>query len=274
MRGKPPPASPARAVRDSPPGRSPWAYFALVFALAVPFWIAGAVTGRQLLPGLPISALMAVCPLLAASILVRRERGSEGVAALLRRSLDVGQVKPPIWWLPILLSMPALMASTFFALRTTGRTVPAPQFAAPTVVALAALFAVGAFTEEAGWSGYAIDPLQERRTALDAALLVGAVWAIWHGVPYLQAGRGAGWIAGQFVFTVALRVLIVWVYNNAGRAIAAAIALHAMGNLSEFLFPVYGSSYDPLVAAPIATVAAAIVVIFWGPKTLARFRPG
>jgi hypothetical protein len=47
-----------------------------------------------------------------------------------------------------------------------------------------------------------------------------------------------------------------------------------MGNLSEFLFPVYGSSYDPLVAAPIATVAAAIVVIFWGPKTLARFRPG
>jgi len=32
-------------------GRSPLAFFLLVFALSVPFWLIGAVTGIDLLPG-------------------------------------------------------------------------------------------------------------------------------------------------------------------------------------------------------------------------------
>src|SRR5690606_28462228 len=48
-------------------------FFALVFALAVPFWVAGAFTGR--LPGapmdLPLAALMFPAPLVAALVLVR-----------------------------------------------------------------------------------------------------------------------------------------------------------------------------------------------------------
>jgi Universal stress protein family len=52
---------------------SPLKFFLLVFALSVPFWLIGAVTGLELLPGLPVSSLMACCPLLAALILVCRE---------------------------------------------------------------------------------------------------------------------------------------------------------------------------------------------------------
>lgn len=44
--------------------RSPLKFFVLVFALSVPFWIAGAVTSARLLPGLPVSALALVCPML------------------------------------------------------------------------------------------------------------------------------------------------------------------------------------------------------------------
>ncbi|HEU0113987.1 MAG TPA: CPBP family intramembrane glutamic endopeptidase, partial [Thermomicrobiales bacterium] len=51
-----------------------------------------------------------------------------------------------------------------------------------------ALFFIPALTEEAGWSGYVIDPLQSRWSALSAAMVVGLVWAVWHAVPYLQAG--------------------------------------------------------------------------------------
>jgi hypothetical protein len=34
----------------------------------------------------------------------------------------------------------------------------------------------------------------------------------------------------------------------------------------------YGWHYDPFVAFVITAVAAAIVTLLWGPKTLARFR--
>jgi uncharacterized protein len=67
-------------------------FFLLVFALAVPFWIIGVVIDFQPLPALPIAATMFVCPALAALILSYRERGRTGVAALLSRSFDGGQV--------------------------------------------------------------------------------------------------------------------------------------------------------------------------------------
>ena len=63
-------------------------FFLLVFALSIPFWLIGALTGRQLLPGLPVAALMFVCPAAAASILVFRRDKTPGLSALFRRSLD------------------------------------------------------------------------------------------------------------------------------------------------------------------------------------------
>jgi hypothetical protein len=59
--------------------RSPGAFFLLVFGLSVPFWLIGAATKLQLAPGLPVSALSAACPLLAALILVNRVDRTAGV---------------------------------------------------------------------------------------------------------------------------------------------------------------------------------------------------
>lgn len=42
---------------------APLRFFPLVFALAIPFRLAGSMTTAQLLPGLPVSALMVACPL-------------------------------------------------------------------------------------------------------------------------------------------------------------------------------------------------------------------
>jgi len=57
-----------------------------VFALSAPFWLVGAVAPRELMPRLPVSALMVVCPLLAAVMLVSRERGVAGVRELIERA--------------------------------------------------------------------------------------------------------------------------------------------------------------------------------------------
>jgi len=69
-------------IRRAPASQSPLAFFVLVFALTLPFWGLGAVTGLQLLPGLPVAGLAFVCPGLAAFILVRRTSGAAGATAL------------------------------------------------------------------------------------------------------------------------------------------------------------------------------------------------
>jgi membrane protease YdiL (CAAX protease family) len=123
-----------------------------------------------------------------------------------------------------------------------------------------------------GWSGYAIDPLQQRWGALKASLILGVVWALWHGIPFVQTGNPPNWIVWKSLSVVALRILIVWLYNNTGKSVFAAILFHDMINVSEFLFPNYGSHYDPFVTGLITWLTAGIFTFGWGAKTLAGNR--
>jgi membrane protease YdiL (CAAX protease family) len=246
----------------------------LVVVLSVPFWLAGAAfePGLPLPFKLPVGALMFVCPLIAALFLVYREEGTRGVRRLLQRVFDYRRIRPRIWLLPIFLLLPVIYLLSYWAMRLMGRQLPEPEISILSALVLFALFFVTGACEETGWSGYATDPLQERLGALGTALILGAVWALWHVVPNVQAGRDWEWIAGQVFYTVALRVLIVWVYNNTAGAVLAAAMMHAMDNVSAFSFPNNGSHYDPIVVGAITTLVAMSVVYLWGPKTLARFR--
>ena len=71
-----------------------------------------------------------------------------------------------------------------------------------------------------------------------------------------------------------MRTLTVWIYNNTGRSLFAAIVFHATFNVSFAAFPNYGSHWEPAVAGAITASAAALVTFLWGPKTLSRFRYG
>jgi hypothetical protein len=44
-----------------------------------------------------------------------------------------------------------------------------------------------------------------------------------------------------------------------------------MMNLTWQLFPINGSYYDPRVTGLITAIVAVVVVIVWGPQTLARY---
>jgi membrane protease YdiL (CAAX protease family) len=263
----------------SPRRRSPLRFILLVFALSVPFWAAGAVTGGQLTENLPLGALMAVCPVTAAAILVYREEGPAGVTKLLRRSFDYKRIKAKAWYVPILLLTPGVYALTYALMGLAGSSVPNPQFPVLTALAMILSFYVLGLGEELGWSGYAIDPLQSRWGAFRAAVLLGFVWAVWHYVPLPQAGRSAGWIAWWSLSTVALRVLITWIYNNNGKSVSSAATVHAMTNVlwvGPFLD--FGSGGYPYQAQAISALlmaaAAAAVTIVWGPRTLTRHGMG
>ena len=252
--------------------KSPFRFFGLVFALSVPFWAAGALTARQLLPALPISALGFICPAAAAAMLTYRESGTAAVAALLKRSFDLDRIKAKGWLVVAIALQPGVMGLSYLAIRLAGTPVPAPQLSLLPALGLLLAFFVAALGEELGWSGYAIDPLQERYGALLASFMVGCVWAVWHYIPLLQAGRSPAFIAWWSLGTLASRVLIVWLYNNTGKSVFVAAVFHAMINLTWQLFPVNGSFYDPRVTGLAGALVAAVVVIGWGPRWLSRAR--
>ena len=136
---------------------------------------------------LPVSSLMAVCPMIAACILVYQEEKGGGIKRLLKRIFDYKSIKPKIWYAPILCLMPLIMVLSYAVMLLLGRPLPAPNIALLTIPFLFVVFFLSAAGEEAGWMGYAVDPLQERWSAVATSLLLGFVWAIWHVVPYLQA---------------------------------------------------------------------------------------
>ena len=249
--------------------RSPHKFFLLLFGLSVPFWLIGAVTDWRLFSGLPVAAIGCVCPGASALLLLYRQDGSAGVIALLKRSFDAERIGSVGWYMPILLLLPGTMALSYLAKRWLGSLPTVPAVSLPAVPVFFVVFFIAALSEEIGWSGYVIDPLQERGGALSAGLVVGMVWAIWHFVPLVQAHRSPEWIAWWSLGTVAFRVLIVWLYNNTGRSIFAATLLHAMSNLCTLTVSAY---YDPHVFSPILAFEAALVIIVWGPRTLASLK--
>ncbi len=253
-------------------GRSLLLFFLLVVVLSIPFWLLSAATGLELLPGLPVAALMTFCPMIAAVILVYRENKTIGVAALLKRSFDFKRIEAKVWYIPSLLLMPVVSVLSFGVLRLAGTPVPDPQIALLPTLFLCIFFFIGALGEELGWSGYAIDPMQARWGALQASLVMGVIWAVYHYVALAQAHRSVTWIAGWSLGTLASRVIIVWLYNNTGKSVFAAALFHMTINVTWQLFPVNGSYFDPGISGVISALVAAIIIVIWRPQTLARYR--
>jgi membrane protease YdiL (CAAX protease family) len=253
------------------PSRSPLNFFLLVSALSIPFWSAGIVTSLQLLPGLPVSALSFICPAVAAAILMHRESGRAGIIELLKRSFDYDRVKAKVWYVPIVLLIPGANFLAYGLMRLIGLPLPSPEF--PSLMAPVLFFAlfIAALGEELGWSGYVTDRMQNRWSALQTAILLGLLWAAWHIVPLLQVHRSPAWIAWWSLYTVASRVLMVWLYNNTGKSVFAEALYHAISNLSWQLFPNSGSHWNPYITGLIVAFIAVVVTVVWGPRTLSRY---
>ena len=260
------------AGQGVPPIRSPLRFFLLVFALSIPFFLASGMTGLQVMPGLPVSALAAFCPTTAALILVHREGKWTGVTELLRRSFDFRRVRSKRWYIPILCLMPGVSVAVVALMRWLDLPLPPPQIQVAAAALMLVAFFVGALGEELGWSGYITDPMQQRWGALLAGVTLGLVGILWHLVPLLMLQRPPAWIAWWSLYAVAARVLIVWLYNNTGESVCAVALFHATLNLSYFLFPIYGSHFDMRLGGLVMALTAAIVTLVWGPGTLARWR--
>lgn len=192
-----------------------------------------------------------------------------GVWQLLKKAWDFKNIRHPYWILPALLLPPLIGLLAYISMRISGLPLPDPiHISILMVLPFFLLFFIGDAGEELGWTGYAIDPLQARWGPLKAGLLLGVVWAIWHLIPFVQTGNPPAWIAWQSFETIAVRVLIVWLYDQSGRSVVAAILFHDMTNVSWSLFPNLGSHYDPMVTSIISWIVVLIVALGWRRKVL------
>jgi membrane protease YdiL (CAAX protease family) len=249
-----------------------------LLGLSIPFWVLGAIYDLELFPGFKLFQLPLGLPAVAALLLFYKDRGVSGVTMLLRRTYDIRKISSPIWFIPILLVYPSIGLINYSILLLSGSDAPPLHTSLTVLLGYSTVFFM-TYGEELGLTGYLIDPLQRRMSAFCAGILVGIVWAGYHIPGFIISGYySAQWIFWHAIYTVAGRVLFVWVYNNSGKSLFSMALFHATFGLFWILLPATGNlqkaspHYDPMICALAALVYMSLVVWLWGPKTLAQFR--
>jgi len=97
---------------------------------------------------------------------------------------------------------------------------------------------------------------------LPAAILIGAVWALWHYPALAQAHRSAAWIAWWTLGKIAMRLIMVWLFNATNGSVFGVATFHAVSNLCWQLFPVHGSWFDPRLNGLLMSCGAVAAVSF------------
>jgi uncharacterized protein len=262
-----------------PKERSLLNFFLLLFGLSIPFWLIGSIYDVQIFGGnLKLFQLPLAMPMVAALILIYREKGKTGVLELLKRTYDFRKIKSKIWYFPILLIYPSFGFINYLILRLSGTSIPSPHFSLGILLTYLPVFFL-TFGEELGLTGYAIDPMQQRYSALKTGVLLGFVWAGYHIPAFIISGYYSfDWIFWHAIYTIAGRVLFVWIYNNAGRSLFSMALFHWTFGLFWILWPPTDnlqkaiSYYDPRICAVLAIFYVTIVTYLWGSKTLAKYR--
>jgi uncharacterized protein len=156
-----------------------------------------------------------------------------------------------------------------------GLPVPSAWHLPATTPLIFLAFFFAAAGEELGYMGYAIDPMQDRLGSLNACLIMGLVHAIWHYPSMVLLGQSLPLMAWGTLFTIGIRILIVWLYNNTGKSVFIAILVHTIGNTARSIFPGGRSAFElgnAAVGYSLVVIAAIIVVLLWKPQTLSQYR--
>lgn len=258
--------------------RSPLKFFILVYALSIPLWTINIIFPIKLpVDNLPVTDIVATfTPMIAASILVYRDEKLLGVKNLLKRAFDYKKITKKVWYVPIIILIPFIYVLTYVIMYLVGLPVPTvwnPPILTPFLF-IALFFAAAG--EELGYTGYVTDPMQVRYTALTASIIIGLIHGVWHFPSEISIGQTLGLIIwGGVILAVSFRILTVWLYNNTGKSVFAAILFHAVTNTGRSIFPGSRSTFelgDGAIGYGLIAIVTVIVVFLWGSKTLARFR--
>lgn len=243
-------------------------YLLLVFLFSAPLWLMGGFfDATTILPvNLPVSALQFFSVLLAAVLVTQRNGGS--VRELLKRGIDFSRIKAPRWRFGVFLLMPLAVMLSYGLMCLGGVMTAAEMTPLLSTPVFLLIYGLSGYCEQLGWTAIMTDALLARYTLVQAGLLTGITWALWHIVPFIQTHHTVNWIVWQCVLSIIFRVLMTKIYVVTNRSLFGSVALHATYNTAFSLLPYYGSSYQPMYMA-IATLIT-LVVVFIGEDYMHR----
>jgi membrane protease YdiL (CAAX protease family) len=136
----------------------------------------------------------------------------------------------PATWAIALLTSPVITIAVLLFLAATVSSAFSPE---ARIVGLVIGIIAGTF-EEIGWTGFATPRLLTRFSPLVAGLVLGLIWASWHGLADYTgniAVKGTGgWIVWFVTYWLipltGYRVLMTWVYAHTN-SVLVAMAMHA-----------------------------------------------
>ena len=182
------------------------------------------------------------------------------------------------WWIyaAVLLGPPAVVLASVLmsnALGFTALALPAPATAlatfAPTFLVYLLLN-----TEELAWRGYVLPRMQSRWSPLVAALVLGAIWTLFH-MPYffMKGGHPGGFTPLLFLLMLLpFSVLLTRTFNATAGSVLLPHLLHqsinSWGESLPFL-PRFAHSLAPLtISVAILIVLSALVAVVRPPMWL------
>jgi CAAX protease family protein len=257
--------------------RSPLvAFFVLAYVIA---WSTNLIQAGLLPFQLPLPLadfLVNWAPGFAALIVAAAIGGLGGVRTLLRPLL---MWRVGLGWYSVALLLPPLLVLAAIGLSVL-LSGPLPQFSHTfgpqlALLPILLLFNMG---EEIGWRGFALPRLQVRQNALNASLVLGVIWGLWHAPKFFLAGQGTSALPFFLAFLVSViaeTMLITWVYNSTGGSLLLVTLFHFSSDafLTMFLPAWISPSGVPLTFA-LMTLMQIVVVVFLavheGPVRLSR----
>jgi len=238
-------------------------YFAPTFAISWGGMLLVIAVGGS--GGVPMLAWVAGPPV-SGILLTGLLYGRAGFRDLLRRMTKwrVGAR----WYAIALLTAPLLFTGVNLALSLTyteflPSILTSDDRASVLLMGIFAGLMVG-FFEELGWRDFAVPTLLRLRYGvLSTGLIVGVPWAVWHLlVTFWASGTISGefalasYLIDPFLFLVAFRVLMVWVYDRSG-SLLLAILMHTSLTASSLIL---GAG---VVGIPLLTFDLIWAAVLW-----------
>lgn len=169
-------------------------------------------------------------------------------------------------WYSALLIFPLLLLAVSVALGAWVAPELSPIFFTPGIM----MGLIAGAVEEVGWMGFAYPMMRSGRSVLRTSIYLGFLHALWHAVPdflgnyHSLGGYWLPYFAGFFVFVIALRILIVWVYENT-RSLLLAQLMHASSTgffavlIPTEIAPANWALFNWVYALAISAVALLVV---------------
>lgn len=233
------------------------AFCGLAFGWSWGLWLVALLAGGGPVTGLADQAAL-FGPLVAAVVVAWRSGQLRGWATGVLRWRVAGR-----WWalalgLPLVWSAAVHAAALLAGVDALDGSLLPSRAAAYLPVLLVTTVVMGGFNEEPGWRGLALPRLQQHRSPLQATLLLGAVWALWHVPQVLLAADGSGLSGAQTAATLAATaievvgwtVVFTWLFNRTASTLLC-IVLHGGINAAAL----------SLLLRPEATAASTAVLV-------------